>query len=581
MRLHTKVLIHGAPSNMPEELKNAKARTKNKAGQKATAEGDPWDLDDPWKQSRDASASSTEKTRPEQLQITVEQGFFLDQQNNPLSVIPHVSAAAKGVAIISREEVQAVTQSEFALSDDELGGIIVSATQPNTFGKHCEAITFPQGNQRILLKGFLVQLGAKDVLTQRAQVSIDMPTEDVTVVALEIRREYLQQWDSVARNPLKFAFLAIDGLQKAVISTWARKFFQGRQSSSADDATTWHCYAKIPTSCLDALLQCSGKSSTFITPKQDAAGTSSGLYRVIWLETTNLEQAAAIHRVHAALLGLVRGRVTLGVRTKACDYATVRKKLDPTWSPQGVLTDIVVCRRWRITPVPPRADKKQLQDALTKMNWRAVPLKQVSATTWLIGAGQSDEPPQGTVEIAGSPVLIVEQLSRKQTAKDDVVIAGSSPLRKSFNDHFAKQPSVIASTFLGPQDASMVPTSQPKGPASVMMTEMREDLNGRLQDLQERLQGAVNEINQKVLEVENRVTTRSTEAEAVVKCQEDRLQKVEQGMQAISSAMVTKNDLSQALKEAFESQSRDLRAMLAKRSPDVTPTGDNKVSRLS
>ena len=328
----------------------------------------------------------------------------------------------------------------------------------------------------------------------------------------------------------------------------------------------------MPSAGVETILQLSGKNSTFLTPKQDATGTSSGYYRVIWLETTNLEQAAAVHRVHSELLGIVRGRATLGVRTRACDYAAVRKRLDPAWSSQGVLTDIVVCRRWRITPVPPRADKKQLQEALNKMNWRAVPLKQVSATTW---------PPKGTIEIAGSPILIVEQFSRKQAAKDDVVIAGSSPLRKTFNHQFARQLPVAAPMPPTSQGANMVPATQARGPASAMMVEMREDLNGRLQDLQERLQSAVNEINKKVLDVESQVDATNMEVADTMKSQEVRLQKVEYGMQTIPSAMVTKNDLAQALKEAFESQSRDLRSMLSKRSPDAAPTGEAKASRLS
>ena len=567
---------------LPEELKAARAKGKPKPGRKAASEGDPWDLDDPWKQGRQLSSSS-ERPPVEQLQIVIEQGFFLDEEDAPLPVIPHVSAEAKGVAVMSVEEAQTFAQADFVLSEDELGAIVVGNVQPSTHGKHCESVTFPakHGVQRILLKGFLLQLGTKRVKTQKAQVSIDMPTEEVMVLAVEIRREYTPQWEVVTRNPLKYAFSAIDGLQRAVISTWARKYFQGRQASSPGEATTWHCYAKVPSAGVETILQLSGKNSTFLTPKQDATGTSSGYYRVIWLETTNLEQAAAVHRVHSELLGIVRGRATLGVRTRACDYAAVRKRLDPAWSSQGVLTDIVVCRRWRITPVPPRADKKQLQEALNKMNWRAVPLKQVSATTWLIGAALEDEPPKKTIEIAGSPILIVEQFSRKQAAKEDKVIAGSSPLRKTFNHQFARQLPVAAPMPPTSQDANMVPATQARGPASAMMVEMREDLNGRLQDLQERLQSAVNEINKKVLDVESQVDATNMEVADTMKSQEVRLQKVEYGMQTISSAMVTKNDLAQALKEAFESQSRDLRSMLSKRSPHATPTGEAKASRLS
>ena len=194
---------------LPEELKAARAKGKPKPGRKAASEGDLWDLDDPWKQGRQLSSSS-ERPPAEQLQIVIEQGFFLDEEDAPLPVIPHVSAEAKGVAVMSVEEAQTFAQADFVLSEDELGAIVVGNVQPSTHGKHCETVTFPakHGVQRILLKGFLLQLGTKRVKTQKAQVSIDMPTEEVMVFGCRNPEGVYTTMGSCHAQPPEICFLS-------------------------------------------------------------------------------------------------------------------------------------------------------------------------------------------------------------------------------------------------------------------------------------------------------------------------------------------------------------------------------------
>ena len=316
----------------------------------------------------------------------------------------------------------------------------------------------------------------------------------------------------------------------------------------------------------------------FLTPKEDGAEVPSGLFRIIWLDSLSMEQAVSIHRVHQGLMGIVRGKNTLGIRVKAVDYAAVRKKIDPAWSPDGILTDIVVAKRWKLAPVPPQADKKVLQEVLIKLGWRAVPLKQISAQAWIVGSSNADLPKTDNFELAGKLVLITEQLARKQLTTQEVVVAGSSPLRRSFNRAGRSMP-VAASVPVNPGDMQCS-QSQCKGPTSALVSDMKESLNGRLQDLQEQLQQAVNTVNQRVAAVESHVNGTAMELQASKLDQDNKIQQLEAGMTSLTNAMVTKADLSQALREAFDSQTKDIRSMLAKRSPEVTPTNDpNKASR--
>ena len=559
---------------MPEELREAKGKPRKPKDD--TRGTDPWEKDDPWKQAAKPTAPEAEI-----VHLSLVPGFFVDEDDVAVNLLQHVSAQSTGVALLDAGEVETIAASERLLSDDPLAGIVVGVHKPLVGKLQCDAITFPamHGEQKVLLRGFLVNFGSRSVKPQSAKHSIDLQIQDVSVVAIEIRREFTGQWEQICLNPLKHAFNAIDGLQKATISTWAKRYFAGRKPSTPADATTWHGFLKVPTSNLEALLMSSGKQAVFLTPKQDGDDMPSGAFRIIWLDSLNMEQAISIHRVHQGLLGIVRGRSTLGVRVRASEYGLVRKMIDPSWSSDGVLTDIVVSRRWKLAPLPPQADKRFIQDVLTKLGWKAVPLKQISAQAWIIGAACADAPPTDNFQLAGKPVLITEQLARKQATAQEVVVAGSSPLRKSFNKAARAVPAATSVPAIsGDMQCSQ---SQTKGPTGALMCEMKESLNGRLQDLQEQLQAAVNTVNHRVTAIETHVNNSVKEVHTAVMGQDSRIQQLEANFNGLSNTVVTKTDLAQALREAFDSQTRDIRSMLAKRSPDATPTNDtNKVSRV-
>ena len=307
---------------------------------------DPWLTNDPWKSSKE------EEVGEEDMSIALIPGSFVGETGQPIPILPHLAAEAYGVAVLSVQEAETFAKSEVNMSDDELAAVVIAVEPPVVGSRRCELITFPafSGDSKILLKGHLVDFGGKPVRLQDTAFSIDIDERQIAVLALEIRREYLQDWQQVAKNPLKHAFAMVDGLQAAVITTWARRFYDGRKMSSADQAATFHAFLNTPQDSLEKILPSSGKGAVLLTPKQGETGAPSGHYRVAWLDTTDLQKAAAIHRVHAELLGLVRGRSFLGLRMRAADYSAVRKKLDPSWNAQGVLTDIPVTKKWVLNP---------------------------------------------------------------------------------------------------------------------------------------------------------------------------------------------------------------------------------------
>ena len=229
---------------------------------------DPWLTNDPWKSSKE------EEVGEEDMSIALIPGSFVGETGQPIPILPHLAAEAYGVAVLSVQEAETFAKSEVNMSDDELAAVVIAVEPPVVGSRRCELITFPasSGDSKILLKGHLVDFGGKPVRLQDTAFSIDIDERQIAVLALEIRREYLQDWQQVAKNPLKHAFAMVDGLQAAVITTWARRFYDGRKMSSADQAATFHAFLKIPQDSLEKILPSSGKGAVFLTPKQGETG---------------------------------------------------------------------------------------------------------------------------------------------------------------------------------------------------------------------------------------------------------------------------------------------------------------------
>ena len=116
-------------------------------------------------------------------------------------------------------------------------------------------------------------------------------------------------------------------------------------------------------------------------------------------------------------------------------------------------------------------------------------------------------------------------------------------------------------------------SSQPC-PMKSLLAEFRGEVNARFGDFQAQIQGAVNHVNAKVEGLESQVASASAcsmEASSAVATCETKLQHLESSLQQLSSNIATKADLTGALQEAMEHQSKELRLLLAKRSPDATP----------
>ena len=229
------------------------------------------------------------------------------------------------------------------MAEGELGAVVVGSNQVLPGNFTVEQITFTacHGTQKVLLKGTLVNLGKKMVSLRQSIHRVELEFQNLVTLTVEIRKEYVTAWDTVQKNPLRYVWTG--GWPSAPCSVYMGKEVVLRPyGSSPELATTWHCFTKIPEEHLEPMLLFSGRGGVFLSPRDGPGSQVSGRYRVVWLEHADVEKAATRQRTYPEIVGLVRGRDSLGLCVKASDYSTTRRKLDPHWSAQGLLTDIVI-----------------------------------------------------------------------------------------------------------------------------------------------------------------------------------------------------------------------------------------------
>ena len=402
----------------------------------------------------------------------------MDDQDLP--IIQHLEATARGVVMSTFKDAESYAAAGVLLSDDELAAVVAGINQPATGKLECQSITFPalSAGNKVLLRGFLIQFRGKKVVTKTLEHSIQVETRATATLAVEVWSEFLgaDEWKKVLQNPMCHITGVVTGLQTMMVSTWAKKFFADKRQVAAEAATTFHCFCKLPHDKMESTLGFSGKQGVFLTPKEQGTSAASGRYRIIWLDTLDVDRATTWIRMCPEILGIVRGRTSLGLRTKASEYSMLRRKVEPGWSPRGINTDLVVTRKWILSPMPTQTDKHCVQQVLNQFGWRAVPLRQTSATSWMVGSSETDDPPHDLFQLQGQPVLITEHRHQQHGRQHEAVLAASTAFEKQFGQQLATGNAQSALQPTNPQDGV---SRQTQGPRSVF-SDFKDDLNAKL-----------------------------------------------------------------------------------------------------
>ena len=555
-----------------DELKYHKGHRNGKKHEpSASTDGvpDPWSLSDPWSEGR-ADMSCSEN----QIELLPE--FFVNEDLSCPHVLSEVVSGCTGICLMSAEQVEVLTTvgANLSVSADECAVVVPGTSSPSVGSFDCEAITFLAKHKQIgkvLLRGFLVNLGERRISVKDTDEIMISP-KDSTVVTFEIAEHVCKDWPLAKLNPLKYAFKTVEGLQTSVLNTWSRKYFNGKLACGRDEAKSWHSFARVLTKDLERLLKASGRGGLFITPKGKQGTGPSGEFRVVWGDGFDLERALVVANANSGIWGIVRGRNCLGWRVPVADYAAMRSVLEPGWLCNDHLRyDVPVHCRFVASPMPENFDRESVQKVLNSFGWEAMPIRQLSAKAWLLGA--SAAPPRETLLVQGSVVLLREEVLKQKPARDSAVVSAPSNSRRALDEHL-RTISVRSSPLPAQPLALPIPARMAPGPQQSQVDALRHEFEEKLQDLTNQMQHTFSRVELDLAQnKEVQASTQSQLRELQTEAQEQhaRVERVETSISSMAASMCTRDDLSQVLKEALAQQSQDLRALFAKRSPEPSP----------
>ena len=215
---------------------------------------------------------------------------------------------------------------------------------------------------KVLLQGTLVNFGSKHVSVKRAERDFELQPQDIRAITFEITKFHCPDWSSATQNPIRVIWKSIEKSKSKVVATWSRRFFQGKRVVAPSEAASWHCFGPVLESDLEQILRQSGTSGIFVTPKS-VSGAVDGFFRVVWLQTNDLQQSATVAKATSNVLGLVKSRSNLGLRLHSSNSALVRKavEVEPDWqNDMGIRYQVKVASKYVMAPTPQATDRESL-----------------------------------------------------------------------------------------------------------------------------------------------------------------------------------------------------------------------------
>ena len=257
---------------LPSELKNHKKASPQDPALGLHADEDPWDVTDPWAQARRVSNDKqTEKGEQlEPLTISLVPGFFANEDGSNPEVIAGISNGAKGVCLMQADQLTALLVRQNTVSSHECAAVIIGGLEGSAgvFPViHTSLVVEHPKAGKILLKGSLINFGAKMVSVRKTQHVYDLAPKETLTITFEISRIHCEEWENASSNPIRFIWRSLKDVQAKMISTWARRYFLNKKPCSLAQATSWHCFCKICAQDAEALIMQSGCCGIFVTPK--------------------------------------------------------------------------------------------------------------------------------------------------------------------------------------------------------------------------------------------------------------------------------------------------------------------------
>lgn len=358
--------------------------------------------------------------------IVIQNDFFRNQDDTSCQQIQKISPNVSGVIVMRFAEARQWIESYATLSQDELAILIIGVCGQDG-SDLCRKIQVPVcvHGEPFILKACLHQLGGKNVKLGSEDDEHVIPTNDTHVVCFTAVKDDMpkEDWDNVVAAPVKHMMRRLgDDLSDVtfIAPPWGRSFQKQAKQVAPDAATTIQFHARIRKSDLRVVLRASGNGGVFTCPKTENKKIS-GDYMVVWTKLTEVELAVKMSQCenHFGLVRSFKGdAATKGIRFSRRDFPAAFAKLRPNDSMPSMISSNFF---FRVEPTPVGTTNDQVLEWINMHEWKAKPVRPISATTWLCVAEKKFE------EVFplwnGEPVLIRWVQDKRE--HQPVVLAGN------------------------------------------------------------------------------------------------------------------------------------------------------------
>ena len=386
-------------------VKEMESRHKPKA-KMVQNEDDPLQTNDPW------TAALRERN-----QWTLEASFFKTESGAHPTAITKITHGASGVALVTEREAELLLQNQEHMSEDELAALVIGTNFQMAGRFPIQEVEIPCRNQedrRVLIKAQMINLGKKQISLHGEDKKIKVDELDGIILAAEIIKKEVPQWEDVVDGPLKYIKKQIPTLNEATFASWGRKFFlQGKPTQDAKNAESCFILLRIKRDYRDATLRVM-IPGVYIAPRSADNGADPS-FKVVWFADRPTSELAVLANSEPQAFGLVRSRSGYGIRVKADDYSRLKQKWQPSWQP---LADtpyhLMMNMYFEVQNLPLSCSKVEVQKFLNQISWKSLAIRQVQPRTWLVGAEQA---PSSYVHLAAHGTILITEKTAKGHAK--------------------------------------------------------------------------------------------------------------------------------------------------------------------
>ena len=248
----------------------------------------------------------------------------------------------------------------------------------------------------------LVQLGDAPVQYQFNGPSTEMITTPSCVLEILIEKDRCKHWCELFK-PLDLLVSCLPMLRdtKKILSHWSWIWTDSSSKICPSNvACRLHGYIRVPDAEVLDILQQSGPNGLGVWPKTQDKKVDPR-YAHIPLATAECDEVQALVQTLPKAIGFVCVGKKFRIRCLREDYAVLRQQLVP----QGVNFDASAIQHDDLlfvlsSPVPLSASMNTLTDAIQQTGWKAVVVRPMGPSSWLLKA--SDDPPAPHVSVNGS-----------------------------------------------------------------------------------------------------------------------------------------------------------------------------------